>query len=476
MRLLRFLGRFFVYSLVLLWAPAWLAAWWLWPPTPRSGWQIPANERCLGFLSDSRHVVTEEVTGEGKDRKATGIVRVRAIETGAIRVSYTSDKNAYRVLDEDLLSERLVLDKVVEYPPGRAGDVGLCDIRVRDAWTGTVRFDERRVHHTVTPVCSEHRIMAYVRHVDPPGSPEVIWRDVKSGTIRRRFPEMAGPLDFSSTGKRFLAASWGRDANFNNTLQLISVPDGEAVHSARIFGQPTWRILAKIAANDRDVYVQQGVIDCRSGRTLLDCSTMRGLVMPSDDGRYVIVNGGHEQPAVTWRAVASGQDEIKHAFGAVEVGGGGNWIGPFDQRDFHWINVGTISRPQWPWGHRLPWLNRWLPEQPKRTCFIVAEQNTGRIIVQGVGHQPNFVSRTAACWSWKKLAVAAGCSGTFPSMQGCRGRSRPQRAWPCRDWFCGDADRLFAHAPRSRHERTTAVGAVATRWINPSPSRSKGSH
>jgi hypothetical protein len=389
MRILRTLGRFLLYSLVLLWAPAWLAAWWLWPPAPRSGWQIPANERCLGFLSDSRHVVTEVMVGKGKERKATGTVHVRDIDTGAACTSYAADKNAFRILEGDVLIDRLLLDEVVEYPR-RAGDVRLCDIRVRDGWTGTSLFDERRVHYTVMPVCSEHRIMAYVRHVDPPGSPEVIWRDVKSGTILRRFPEMAGPLDFSSTGKRFLAVGWRRDANWD-TLQLISVPDGAVVHSARIFGQPIWRPLAELSGNDH-VFMPHRVIDCRSGQTVIDCTTTRGLMTLSDDGRHVILSGGHDQPAVTWKAVVSGEDDIKHSFGsAIEIGGGG-WMGRFDHRDFQWINVGVRFRPQWPWEHRLPWLTKWLPEQPKRTYFMIADQNTGRVIVQGVGHQPNYVS------------------------------------------------------------------------------------
>ena len=165
------LGRFLLYNLVLLWAPAWLAAWWLWPPAPRSGWQIPADERCLGFLSDSWHVVTEELAGEGKERTATGTVYVRNVNTGAAYASYTSPKEAYRSLEGDLLIETTHRnEKPVQYPPGNSfGQVNLCDVRVCAAWTGAALFEEHRVHHFHMPVCREHGIMSHVRHVDPPG-------------------------------------------------------------------------------------------------------------------------------------------------------------------------------------------------------------------------------------------------------------------------------------------------------------------
>src|SRR5262245_28492211 len=85
-RFLAVLGRI----VVIAWPVAWMIAWWLWPPAPRAGWQIPDNERGLGFLDDE-HILTEERVADGDGAKPTGAMRVWNIGSGRLQHRYERD-------------------------------------------------------------------------------------------------------------------------------------------------------------------------------------------------------------------------------------------------------------------------------------------------------------------------------------------------------------------------------------------------
>src|SRR5262249_57712200 len=88
MRRLLVLIRFLAWISIFAWPVGWLFGWWIWPPAPRSGWQIPENERALGFLSDNEHILTEGRIPEKDGTRSTAVMTVWNLTTGRADARY----------------------------------------------------------------------------------------------------------------------------------------------------------------------------------------------------------------------------------------------------------------------------------------------------------------------------------------------------------------------------------------------------
>lgn len=385
--------RFFAWLGLFAWPAGWFLAWWLWPPVPRAGWQIPENEHALGFLSDSEHVLTEEFVGDKEAALRIGVMRVWNIKTRRLYNRYHCDPTArWRNLAHHrfVIQHKTIPGRKVTYFVSWPHD--LEQLQVLDAWTGEVLFRDEHVHEIHLSYCISRNIIAYVREDKSMAAPEIVWRDLSNGKVLQTFPGMAGPIDFSPNGSRFLATRWNPHHRLASLVQ-IEVPSGVILRSMQVATQPNGRLYPQQSCiDDHVVEWTHGVLDWRTGKPIYSFGESLSLNTLSRDGRFLIEHKDERnEHSLQWIDLQKAQLDPQKAviFAKGQSRGGG--LGRFAQQESQWISATATTQADWPFLEKVPWFKQWLPAT-ERLHFVIVDGYTGQVVAHGMDRQPSFHS------------------------------------------------------------------------------------
>ncbi len=191
-------GRRFAAIAVLTWAAGLIAIWWLLPPAPRDGWQLPLSQRVLGFLSDNRTLVTTPVSG-----LKTGPIRLLDVQSRRLVAEHLGDQGGHEggihLAAGDLIH-------VHERAAGTEKDEHKHVLRLIDAWAGNevVRFACRAPDGVLWSVSPDGRTTAFVTY-DERDQPRLECYEIASGKLLHATPGYGGGFFYSSDGSRLLA-------------------------------------------------------------------------------------------------------------------------------------------------------------------------------------------------------------------------------------------------------------------------------
>jgi hypothetical protein len=207
---------------VALWVVLVISIWIMLPAQPRTGWQPSGDEVAVGFLSDSRSLVTAFRRFDAHRAKFCGPIQIRDVDTGEVLVSHEAGDSLFAHVAIEPGRDRLLLE---EFPSKLREKSYDRNLRIYDAYSfGQIAcFPCSYGGSPHWRLTSDGKTSAHLTNDE---APEIALYDIDSGRLLKTLPAGTSGMAFSADGRRLGAGRAEADSKQSYIFMVWEVPSG----------------------------------------------------------------------------------------------------------------------------------------------------------------------------------------------------------------------------------------------------------